>query len=123
MDAVIRVYYESKHEMATFPNSRISLAIKKDSNPLVVLSTELTQRQPVILKDKGYIDFRVSNFPFSQGFYDVTFFVESNGQVQDWFTLDKYLEVVDGNYYGTGVNYPQGWQGKTVLIQHEIKAN
>jgi len=120
MDSTIRVHYRAIEDNMKFSNARISLAIKKDSNPLIVLSTELTHTRALTLQPDGYIDFVIGDFPLSQGLYDLTFFVESNNQIQDWLTVNRYLDVVDGDYYGTGVNYPQGWQGKSVLVKHEI---
>ena len=123
LDSIIRVFYKASASNMTFTNARISLAIKRDTNPLIVLSTELTHSRAITLRDGGHVDFVINDLPLSQGLYDLTFFVESNNQVLDWLTINKYLDVVDGNYYGTGVNYPQGWQGKTVLIKHEIRVN
>lgn len=119
---IIRLeYHLTDRNSSSINSSRISLAIKKDSQPLIVLSSELTYRRNIVLKDHGYVDFIINEFPLSEGYYDLTLFLEGNGQIQDWLTLDRYLSVVDGDFYHTGVNYPVGWQGRTVLIRHEIE--
>jgi hypothetical protein len=29
------------------------------------------------------------------------------------------LQVVDGDFFGSGRQYPEGWEGKGVLVPHE----
>jgi len=38
--------------------------------------------------------------------------------VEDWLDSAATLHVEDGNFYGTGKDYPIGWEGKTVLVKH-----
>jgi lipopolysaccharide transport system ATP-binding protein len=116
----IRLNYECL-ENIKHQNCRISLAIKKDSNPLIVLSSELTQKKSITLNGKGYIDFSIDNFPLSEGSYDITLFLETRDNIQDWFTINNFLNVVDGDFYDTGINSPLGWKGKTVLVNHSIE--
>jgi FkbM family methyltransferase len=85
---IIRLIYKAKTNKE-FRYCRISLAIKKGISPLVVLSSELTNRNNITLKSQGEIDFIIDKFPFSQGHYDVTLFLESDGKVQDWVTLNE----------------------------------
>jgi len=41
-----------------------------------------------------------------------------NREVEDWLTSAVTLHVVDGDFFGSGCQYPQGWQGKCVLVPH-----
>ncbi|MEJ1237884.1 ABC transporter ATP-binding protein [Chryseolinea sp. T2] len=121
MTAVIRLHYKANDPNTTFTNCRISIAIKKDLNPLIVFSSELAVKSNIKLKDQGHIDFTVFELPLSEGQYDLNLFIEGSGEIQDWLTLGRHLDVVNGDFYGTGVNYPIGWQGKTVLVRHKLE--
>jgi lipopolysaccharide transport system ATP-binding protein len=120
---IFRIFHDSEKSTRQFENCRISMAIKKDAQPLVVLSSELTIKKRITLHSKGSFDFIIENLPFSEGYYDLTLFIESDGTILDWLTIGQCIEVVDGDFYGTGINYPTGWQGKTVLIKHELVIN
>jgi lipopolysaccharide transport system ATP-binding protein len=52
--------------------------------------------------------------------YVLTLFLEVNREVEDWITRTRIeLDVVDGDFYGTGRLYPDGWRGKGVLVPHD----
>jgi lipopolysaccharide transport system ATP-binding protein len=97
-------------------NCRISLAIFKDERPYLNLSTELVDARPLELTGSGHIDFTVDQLPLSEGQYSITCFAEAAQVIQDWVHHAALLPVVDGDFYGTGRNYPPGWKGETVLI-------
>jgi len=120
-NAIFRLHYTSESNKEKFENCRLSLAIKQGLQPLIVFSSELTSRERIFLYREGYIDFEIKKLPLSVGSYNATFFLESDGVVQDWFTISNFLNVIDGDFYGYGTNYPIGWQGKTVLVDHSIK--
>lgn len=102
-----------------YKNCRISLLIKNNAfESLLLLSTELTSDDELIIKNNGYIDFIVDKLPLSQGNYFVTLFIEANKIVEDWLTDVFTFQVEDGDFYGKGKNYPQYWGGKTVLVKH-----
>ena len=60
----------------------------------------------------------IPDFPLSRGEYRLTFFLEVNHEVADWLKAAVTLSVVDGDFFGSGRQYPDGWQGKTVLVPH-----
>ena len=45
--------------------------------------------------------------------------MEVNREIGDWIQNAVELEVVDGDFYGSGRLYPPGWQGKGVLVPHQ----
>ena len=51
--------------------------------------------------------------------------IEANNEVADWVIDAAEISIIDGDFYGTGKNYPSGWKGgKGVLVkfywqQHE----
>lgn len=114
----IRLFYKVIPN-ETLKNCRISVAIFKDDRPFINLSTELVEDRRLDLKETGYLDFIVPEFPLSRGNYLLTTFVETNKEIQDWVLDAADLPVIDGDFYGTGRNYPKGWDGKTVLVKHK----
>jgi lipopolysaccharide transport system ATP-binding protein len=57
--------------------------------------------------------------PLSQGQYRLTLFLEVNREIQDWLSSSVTLDVIDGDFFGSGRQYPEGWQGKGVLVPHQ----
>jgi lipopolysaccharide transport system ATP-binding protein len=114
---IARIHYESKLPRV-FRNSRISLSVHKYDQVYFLMSTELVDSTELTLRRRGYMDFIVPELPLSVGEYSLHSFIESNGVVQDWVIGAAQLSVVDGDFYGTGRNYPAGWEGRGVLVRH-----
>jgi lipopolysaccharide transport system ATP-binding protein len=100
-------------------NCRISIAFY-DNNGQVLFncSSELTNKEVIILPPDGYIRCDIPKFPLSQGEYIISPFLESNREIIDWIIDGIKLDVIDGDFYGSGKLYPDGWQGKGVLVNH-----
>lgn len=114
-DLIIRMHYECT-DSETYRNCRFSIAFRRNEKNLLVLSTELTDTRAMEVKKKGYIDFILPNLPLTESVYLVTVFVESNKIVQDWVLDATKLQVVDGDFYGTGRNVPErSFNGDYVL--------
>ena len=115
---VIRVRFEVGDGLI-LTNCIIGLTVVKDSRPMIVLSTDLADKKALILKGRGEVEFVVPDLPFSGGSYHVSTYVGSEGNVtQDWVDDAASLDVVDGDFYGSGKLYREGWQGKVVLVRH-----
>jgi lipopolysaccharide transport system ATP-binding protein len=114
---IIRLYYKSK-EKKIFKNSLVCLDVRKDERFLMLLSTELVSTRQLDLCGDGYIDFIIPELPLSSSTYYLTSFIQTNGIVQDWVERAAKMSVVDGDFYGTGRNYPQGREGQVVLVKH-----
>jgi lipopolysaccharide transport system ATP-binding protein len=120
-DLIIRVAYESKLDRI-FKNCRMSVLIRKDGRSYIHLSTELVNTQQLDLHGSGFIDFIVPELPLSEGNYLLHVYLESNGEMQDWIMDAAPMSVVDGDFYGTGRNYPSPlWRGATVLVKFDWK--
>lgn len=118
----IRMHYKSFADKV-FKNCRMSAAVFRNEQPYFNLSTELVDRTQLDLSGEGHIDFIVPELPLSQSNYYVHSFLEANGEIQDWVIGAAELLVIDGDFYGTGRNYPQGWQGVGVLVKHSWRQN
>jgi len=120
-DLTIRVTYQSQIEK-TFKNCRASVLVKKDGRFFFHLSTDLVDTRQIDLEGNGYIDFVVPELPLSEGTYLLHVYLESNGEMQDWVMDAAEMAVVDGDFYGTGRNYPSPmWRGSTVLVKFHWK--
>jgi lipopolysaccharide transport system ATP-binding protein len=118
-DLIIKVTYQSQIEKI-FKNCRVSVLVKKDGRSYFHLSTELVDTRQLDLRGTGYIDFIVPELPLSEGNYLLHVYLESNGEMQDWLMDAAEMSVVDGDFYGTGRNYPSPmWRGSTVLVKYQ----
>ena len=102
---------------------RVSVAVEDIfGQPLFVCSTEMVPDAPRQLPPNGVLRCLIPRLPLSQGQYHLTLFLEVNREIQDWLTSSVTLPVVDGDFFGSGRQYPEGWQGKGVLVPHQWEA-
>ncbi len=113
----VRMHYQSSRE-GVLPNSRVSLTFNGWGTTYFLASTELHGNDSLNLAPEGFIDCVVNELPLSLGTYYLGSFLEVNGVIEDWLDSTAALHVEDGNFYGTGKDYPIGWEGKTVLVKH-----
>lgn len=119
-ETILRLHYQSKSG-ENHKKCRISVAFKRQNRAFIVLSSELISEQGITLKNAGYVDYIIEKLPLSKGAYDLTLFLESNGEIMDWVDSAHQVNVEDGDFYGNGKNYPIGWAGKTVLVEHKLE--
>jgi lipopolysaccharide transport system ATP-binding protein len=102
------------------PNCRISVALRDQlGQNLFLCSSELTRREPITLPPEGSVRCRIPRLPLSQNQYVASVFLQVNGEVEDYIHSAVELEVVDGDFYGSGRLYPDSWRGIGVLVPHE----
>ena len=110
--------YQSQLE-GPLANCRVSIAVEDIfGQPLFVCSTEMAANEPRHLAPCGTVRCVIPRLPLSQGQYGLTLFLEVNREVEDWLTSVLTLPVVDGDFFGSGRQYPEGWRGKCVLVPH-----
>jgi ABC-type polysaccharide/polyol phosphate transport system, ATPase component len=115
---VIRVHYHC-HVRKVFQNMRVMVVVSRDERTSCILSTDLVDRKPLDLEGSGYVDFHVPHLPLCGGRYFLHAAIENNSVAQDWVQYAAELQVLDGDYYGTGRIYPHdGWRGKGMFIDH-----
>lgn len=114
----IALDYESADGLP-LPNCRASVAFHDGLGQVLFnCSSELVIREPVDLPPRGTLRCVIPRLPLSQNQYLLTLFLEVNREVEDWIINAVELDVVDGDFYGTGRLYPDGWRGKGVLVPH-----
>jgi lipopolysaccharide transport system ATP-binding protein len=115
---IIRVQYRS-HVRTVFKDMRVMLVVNRDERAVCILSTDLVDRKPLDLEGSGYVDFHVPHLPLCGGRYFLHAAIENDVQAQDWVQYAAELQVLDGDYYGTGRSYPHdGWRGKGMFLDH-----
>jgi hypothetical protein len=57
--------------------------------------------------------------PLSAGRYKIELFLECNGIIEDWLVDHVPIDVADSSFFGTARNLPSGWEGRTVLVDHD----
>ena len=100
---------------------RLSISISKDNIYMLLLSTELGKNKYFKLSGNEVIEFEIDKLPLTKSIYNLEVFLESDGVVQDWIENALDLSGEDGLFYDGATNYPDGWAGKTVLIDYKYK--
>ena len=117
-DLVIRVQYQS-HVQKVFRDMRVVVVVNRDERTSLILSTDLVDRKPLDLEGSGYVDFHVPHLPLCGGRYFLHVAIEDDVSARDWVQHAAELQVLDGDYYGTGRMYPHdGWRGKGMFVNH-----
>ncbi|MFQ5856395.1 MAG: ABC transporter ATP-binding protein [Anaerolineae bacterium] len=112
----VALEYESDEERI-LPNCRISVAVYDIWwQFLFNCSTELTSSAISSLPSRGRVRCVIPRLPLCEGQYFVSPFFEVNREVEDWIQGASTLNVVNGDFFGTGRVYP--WGGKGVLVPH-----
>jgi lipopolysaccharide transport system ATP-binding protein len=116
---VVKLSYEAAGP-GPLPNCRASVTFFDALGQVLFnCSSELIIRDPVTLPASGVIRCVVPRLPLSQNQYLLTLFLEVNREIEDWIMNAVELDVVDGDFYGTGRLYPEGWRGRGVLVPHQ----
>lgn len=120
---VIKLDYQAS-EPKELPNCRISVAVYDNLGQVLFnCSSELVVSNPITLPSSGVVRCIIPRLPLSQNNYLLSLFLEVNRDIEDWIHQAIELPVVDGDFYGTGRLYPDGWRGKGVLVPHHWVAD
>jgi lipopolysaccharide transport system ATP-binding protein len=120
---VIVLEYRSE-DNRPLQNCRISVAVYDNlGQVLFYCSSELINSDPITLPPMGNIHCVIPRLPLSQSQYLISPFIEVNREVEDFIYGAAVLNVVDGDFFGTGRLYPEGWRGKGVLVPHKWIVN
>jgi len=115
---VVALDYESADNRPLL-NSRASVVFFDGlGQALFNCVTDLVIHDPITLPPSGTIRCVVPRLPLSQNQYVLTLFLQVNREIEDWIHNAIELNVIDGDFYGTGRLYPEGWRGKGVLVPH-----
>jgi lipopolysaccharide transport system ATP-binding protein len=117
MDVKVRLHFDVKSEVALL-NCRMSVSFHAGGNPFILLSTEMTKREYFTVAKSGFLDFKIPKLPLGRGSYSLSPFIESSAGIEDLVEAALTVDIKDGNFYGLNRDYPNGWEGKTVMTPH-----
>ncbi len=103
---------------ANLTNCIVCVEICKDLKKFFALSSALVDKTKLDLTGDGRIDFHIPEWPLSGGRYHLNIYVESERVMQDYLNDAAIIDVIDGDFYGTGKLHHEGWQGATTLVRH-----
>jgi len=114
----LRLSYSVRPGIKLQNNCSIDVCIERNMKCLTNLSTAFPSRVPLILEGDGHLDFRIPELPLSKATYLLSTYVQADGATQDWVQDAFELQVVAGDFFGTGKNCHDGWSGEYVLVKH-----
>lgn len=118
---VVRVHYAC-HVRKVFENMRVMVVLNRDERTVCILSTDVVDRKPLTLEGTGFVGFHIPHLPLCGGRYFLHVAIENDTLMQDWVQYAAELQVLDGDYYGTGKMYSHdGWRGKGMFVDHSGK--
>lgn len=120
---IFRLHLQSSFNNKLFKNCRVSIGISNSGFVNIVLSSEMVLNSSLSIRESDNVEFIIDKLPVTKGKYSLTLFLESNGVIQDWLKNSISFYVEDGDYYNTGKVYPDGHEGKTVLIDYSFNIN
>jgi lipopolysaccharide transport system ATP-binding protein len=116
-NTILSLGYSVK-EGETLNDCIVCVEVCKDLKKYFALSSALVDRRKLQLTGEGRIDFLVPDWPLSGGRYHINLYIEADRQMQDYLNDASVIDVIDGDYYGSGKLHHEGWQGATVLVKH-----
>ena len=120
---VIVLEYESASRQP-LQHCRASIAFSDSMGQVLFnCSSELTNPPLGPLPASGQIRCLIPRLPLTQSEYLLSPFLEVSREIEDWIRGAVVLSVVDGDFFGTGKLYPEGWRGKGVLVPHQWRIN
>lgn len=117
---IFRVHYACTASRV-LEDCRVILTVRKDDRPYIMLPTDVVVNHRLDLTGSGCLDYTVPDLPLSAGEYGLDFYIEAGGVMQDGLAYAFSVSAIDGNFYGTGRSYPDGWGGQYVLVRFSWK--
>jgi lipopolysaccharide transport system ATP-binding protein len=116
---VIALDYQSPNEQS-LPNCRSTIVFLDAMGQFLFNCTsDLVISDPLTLPPSGTLRCLIPRLPLSQGQYLLNLMLAVNGEIEDRLHNAIELEVSDGDFFGTGRLYLDGWRGRGVLVDHE----
>lgn len=116
-DVILRISY-STAAGKLLKNCLLNIDISGELRSFIGISTALTSNTPLVISGEGHIDCLIPNWPLMGGKYNLSVYLECEGEAQDVVDDAKVIDTVDGDFFGTGKAYHSGWHGNYVLVPH-----
>ena len=106
------VYVEIVYLCSTskvYKNIEVALGIRKlDGYPMLYLGTKVVRQDIDSVSNIGRFICKIPNLPLEPGSYLLDTEIKQNGVIVDLVEGSITIDVLEGNYYGTGVIWPYG---------------
>ena len=115
-EVCLSVEYFTRDGM-TVENCIFCIEIQKEARSYIALSTALVDSRKLIVSGYGRVDFIIPKWPLMEGNYHINTYVGSNGVMEDYIEDAASIDVIDGDFYGSGKLRHEGWRDM-VLVDH-----
>jgi lipopolysaccharide transport system ATP-binding protein len=107
-DALVQLRYQCNLN-ETYYNIEIALGVRKqDQTPLLYLGTKVVKQDLYSVFGIGSSFCHIKRLPLEPGRYSIITEIKQNGIIVDYVQAAASLDVMEGDYYGTGVIWPYG---------------
>jgi len=107
-DAFIQLNYQCLPDQ-TYRNIEIALGVRKqDQTPLLYVGTRVVQQDVDFVRGLGCSLCQIKRLPLEPGRYSITTEIKQNGIIVDYVQAAATVDVMEGDYYGTGMIWPYG---------------
>ena len=104
-------------EKTCVENCVFCLEVQRETRVFIALSTALVDRRKLAVKGRGRIDFHIPKWPLMEGTYHINTYVGSDGAMEDYIEDAVSIDVIDGDFHGSGKLRHEGWSD-LVLVDH-----
>ena len=120
----LRLHYRQTAPLQALRRGRIALSFVRQGQILTILSSEQVRPEGLDCHSaQGYYDFYLPKLNLPFGRYQTILFAEFDREVQDWIENAALVDIEDGDFYGSGRNYPQGFEGKIILSEFGVESS
>lgn len=107
-DVFIQVSYQCLPDQ-TYRNIEIALGVmKEDQTPLLYIGTKVVKQDIDFVCGVGISICQIKRLPLEPGRYSINTEIKQNGIIVDYVQAATTVDVLEGDYYGTGVIWPYG---------------
>jgi len=107
-DGLIQLRYECNSNQTYF-NIEIAIGVRKqDQTPMLYIGTKVVKQDLYSVFGIGSSHCQIKRLPLEPGRYSITTEIKQNGIIVDYVQAATTVDVMEGDYYGTGVIWPYG---------------
>lgn len=106
--ATIQLDYKCKDNQI-YTNVEVAVGIRRlDQSRLIYLGTKIVHQDAQLVQNSGFFLCHIPQLPLEPGQYSVTVEIKQNGIIADLVEAAASIDVIEGDFYGTGRIWPYG---------------
>lgn len=117
-DVLISVSYETNESR---PLSNVSVSIPFNNSlglSIFMCWTRMTGQDFEIIPPRGRFVAKIHKLPLREGRYNINLYCEVNGILADWVREASTLNVIEGDFFHTGITPPTGHG--VIVVEHDF---